>query len=124
MDGGSGPKGTDQAGSWSLALSQGSIFGLVLFSAFINYSDVGLEGVLSKFADDTELGGADDTAEDDLQRDPGKLENRAIANQMKFTSVGICTWEGATPAVQTDWGMRHWRAALLKGMWESWLKAG
>jgi len=86
LDGGSGPKGTDQAGSSSLALSQGSIFGLVLFSAFINYSDVGLEGVLSKFADDTKLGAAVDSIEggEDLQRDLDKLESWAITNYIKF----------------------------------------
>lgn len=39
---------------------------------------------MNKFADDTELGGADDTAEDDFQRDSGKLERWAIKNQMKF----------------------------------------
>ena len=38
-----------------------SILGPVLFNVLLNYFDVELEGVLSKFADDTKLGGAVDS---------------------------------------------------------------
>ncbi|GAB0184199.1 mitochondrial enolase superfamily member 1 [Grus japonensis] len=46
----------------------------------------GLEGVVSKFADDTKLGGAVDSVEggEALQRDPDRLENWAITNRMRF----------------------------------------
>ena len=50
---------------------QDSILVLVFFDVFINDLEVGLEGVLSKFADDTRLGEIADSAEGRkaLQRD-------------------------------------------------------
>ena len=52
-------------------VSQSSNLGPVLYNVFINSLDVGLEGVLSKFDDDTEPGGAADSIKgvQALQRD-------------------------------------------------------
>ncbi|KAJ7427892.1 rna-directed dna polymerase from mobile element jockey-like [Willisornis vidua] len=72
-------------------LNKGSILGPVLCNIFINDLGAGLEGILSKFADDTKLAGAVDSLKgrEVPLRDLNKLEGWIITNHMNF-SEGKC----------------------------------
>ncbi|XP_029816787.1 importin subunit alpha-4 [Manacus vitellinus] len=105
-------------------IPQGCILDPVLFNVFINGLEAGQEEILSKFEDDTKLGGAVDSLKgrEALKRDLDKSEDWAITNRMKFKK-GKCRilylgW--AALDVCTDWGMRCWKAVALKETWGSW----
>jgi len=67
-------------------IPQGSVLKPVLFDVFVNDLDAGIECTLSKFADDTKLGGAVDSlsGREALHGELDRLESWAMTNHVKF----------------------------------------
>ena len=91
-----------------------------------NFSDPdkGMESILSKFVDDTKLGGVADTPEGcaTIQQDLDRLESWAGRNQMRFnkSKCRILHLGRSNQTHQYKLGVTCWRGALWKRTWGSW----
>lgn len=85
-----------------------------------------IECILSKFANNTKLCGADDTLEgkDAVLRDIDRLEKQAHGNFIKFDNAKweFCTWVTTTPNTNAGWVVNGLTAALTRMNWACWFR--